>query len=52
MSAAFVVVNEHVPTKRALTMPDVNEQLADPEVTEYDTAPVPEPPETDNVMPE
>jgi hypothetical protein len=46
------VVNEQVPEKRAFTTPDVIEQLAEPEVTEYETVPVPEPPETDNVMPE
>ena len=40
-----------LPTKRALTTPEVIEQLAEPDVTEYDTAPVPEPPDTDNVMP-
>jgi hypothetical protein len=46
-----VVVSEHVPALRALATPDVIEQLADPDVTEYETAPVPEPPDTDNVMP-
>ena len=40
-----------LPAKRAFTTPDVIEQLADPDVTEYDTAPVPEPPDTDKVMP-
>jgi hypothetical protein len=33
-------------------MPEVIEQFADPEVTEYETVPVPEPPDVDNVMPE
>ena len=41
-----------LPAKRAFTTPAVMEQLADPDVTEYDTLPVPEPPDTDKVMPE
>ena len=49
---AFVVVSVQVPVKRAFTTPDVIEQPAEPEATEYDTEPVPEPPDTDNVMPE
>ncbi len=48
----MVLVNEQVPAKRAFTTPAVIEQFAEPEVTEYETAPVPDPPETDNVMPE
>ena len=40
-----------LPAKRAFTTPDVIEQLAEPDVTEYETEPVPEPPDTDNVMP-
>ena len=51
MSAAFVVVNKQLPTSRALTTPEATEQFAVPEVTLYDTAPVPEPPDTDNVIP-
>jgi hypothetical protein len=46
-----VEVSVQLPALRAFTTPDVIEQLAEPNVTEYDTAPVPEPPETDNVMP-
>lgn len=46
-----MVVNTHVPTKRAFTMPEVIEQFAEPDVTEYEIAPEPEPPDTDNVMP-
>lgn len=48
----MTVVNEQVPAKRAFTTPEVIEQFADPEVTEYETAPVPDPPDVDNVMPE
>jgi hypothetical protein len=48
----LVLVNEQVPAKRAFTTPEVIEQFAEPEVTEYETAPVPDPPETANVMPE
>lgn len=52
MSLALVEVNVQLPTKRALTTPDVIEQLAEPDVTEYETEPLPEPPDTDKVMPE
>ena len=40
-----------MPALRALTTPDVIEQLADPDVTVYVTDPVPEPPDVDNVIP-
>jgi hypothetical protein len=51
VSAAFVVVNKQLPANRALTTPEATEQLAVPEVTLYNNAPVPEPPDTDNVIP-
>ena len=48
----MVLVNEQVPAKRAFTTPEVIEQFAEPDDTEYETVPVPDPPDTDNVMPE
>jgi hypothetical protein len=41
-----------VPALRALATPDVTEQFADPDVTVYDTVPVPEPPDVPKVIPE
>ena len=46
-----MVVSVQLPVKRAFTTPDVIEQLAEPDVTEYETVPVPEPPDTDNAIP-
>jgi hypothetical protein len=40
-----------VPALRALATPEVIEQLPDPEVTAYDTVPVPEPPDVPKVIP-
>ena len=41
----------HVPTARAVTTPEVSEQFAVPVDTDEVTAPVPDPPRTDRMMP-
>jgi hypothetical protein len=40
-----------VPAVRALATPEVIEQLPDPDETEYETEPVPEPPDVPKVIP-
>lgn len=51
MSPSLVTVNVQLPTARADTTPDVNEQFAVPFDTVDDTEPEPEPPRTDTMIP-
>lgn len=51
MSPSFVTVNVQLPTARADTTPDVNEQFAVPLDTDDDTVPDPDPPRTDTMTP-